>query len=345
MSPFPGTPIQVDGRTSIPQDRHGWCPLSPTAAQTTQLLVEPPWMPAVLWDRVTLTCQGLGTSSDTTWYKDGQHWGQEGPENFVVTENGSYTCDRPGTGLSPPVRVSDGPLVLQAPAQAMLEGDTVTLRCRCRREMSVTAVRFCHGDKKVRMSLLGTELSLSPLQLHHSGPYHCRGWMNSWLPLWAQSVPVTVTVHGEHPTATTLTHPQPLPMDSGSQIPLPSPSQSSSRCRCWRVPLSPSRGPPSISAASAPPAPCGPQAPSCTSSTRTGSWWGSHRGPHSSWCLLWGSPTRGITAARCTPREGPCRRAVPGSVSWCTVSAGMGTGSPHSFLGAPGPTCISPSFP
>uniref|UniRef100_A0A8D2PJU6 Ig-like domain-containing protein n=1 Tax=Zosterops lateralis melanops TaxID=1220523 RepID=A0A8D2PJU6_ZOSLA len=128
----------------------------------------------VLWDRVTLTCQGLGTSSDTTWYKDGQHWGQEGPENFVVTENGSYTCDRPGTGLSPPVRVSDGPLVLQAPAQAMLEGDTVTLRCRCRREMSVTAVRFCHGDKKVRMSLLGTELSLSPLQLHHSGPYHCR---------------------------------------------------------------------------------------------------------------------------------------------------------------------------
>uniref|UniRef100_A0A8D2PT77 Ig-like domain-containing protein n=1 Tax=Zosterops lateralis melanops TaxID=1220523 RepID=A0A8D2PT77_ZOSLA len=206
-----------------------WCPLSPTAAQTTQLLVEPPWMPAVLWDRVTLTCQGLGTSSDTTWYKDGQHWGQEGPENFVVTENGSYTCDRPGTGLSPPVRVSDGPLVLQAPAQAMLEGDTVTLRCRCRREMSVTAVRFCHGDKKVRMSLLGTELSLSPLQLHHSGPYHCRGWMNSWLPLWAQSVPVTVTVHGEHPTATTLTHPQPLPMDSGSQIPLPSPSQSSSR--------------------------------------------------------------------------------------------------------------------
>uniref|UniRef100_A0A8D2PN31 Ig-like domain-containing protein n=1 Tax=Zosterops lateralis melanops TaxID=1220523 RepID=A0A8D2PN31_ZOSLA len=206
MSPFPGTPIQVDGRTSIPQDRHGpgWCPLSPTAAQTTQLLVEPPWMPAVLWDRVTLTCQGLGTSSDTTWYKDGQHWGQEGPENFVVTENGSYTCDRPGTGLSPPVRVSDGEGRLGAPAQAMLEGDTVTLRCRCRREMSVTAVRFCHGDKKVRMSLLGTELSLSPLQLHHSGPYHCRGWMNSWLPLWAQSVPVTVTVHGEHPTYLTV---------------------------------------------------------------------------------------------------------------------------------------------
>ncbi|TRZ04795.1 hypothetical protein HGM15179_022312 [Zosterops borbonicus] len=78
----------------------------------------------------------------------------------------------------------------------MLEGDTVTLRCRCRREMSVTTVRFCHGDKEVRMYLLGTELSLSPLQLNHSGQYHCGGWMNSWLPLWAQSVPMTVTVHG-----------------------------------------------------------------------------------------------------------------------------------------------------
>ncbi|NXM58608.1 FCRL5 protein, partial [Illadopsis cleaveri] len=84
----------------------------------------------VLWDRVTLTCQGSGTAGATTWYKDGQRWGQEGPDNFLVNENGTYTCDRPGTGLSPPVRVSYGPLVLQVPARVLLEGDTVTLRCR-----------------------------------------------------------------------------------------------------------------------------------------------------------------------------------------------------------------------
>ncbi|NWH95696.1 FCGR2 protein, partial [Aegithalos caudatus] len=108
----------------------GCCPLSPTGAQTTQLLVQPPWRPAVLWDRVTLTCQGSGTARATSWYKDGQQWGQEGPEHLTVTVSGTYTCDRPGSGLSPPVRVLNDWLVLQVPTGALLEGDTVTLRCR-----------------------------------------------------------------------------------------------------------------------------------------------------------------------------------------------------------------------
>ncbi|NWZ39000.1 FCGR3 protein, partial [Brachypodius atriceps] len=108
----------------------GWCPLSPTGAQSTQLLVEPPWMPAVLWDRVTLTCQGSGTTGATTWYKDGQRWGQEGCHNFTVTESGTYMCDRPGTGLSPPVHVVNATPVLQVPARALLEGDSLTLSCR-----------------------------------------------------------------------------------------------------------------------------------------------------------------------------------------------------------------------
>ncbi|NWY22863.1 FCGR2 protein, partial [Aphelocoma coerulescens] len=108
----------------------GWCPLSPAGAQTTQLLVQPPWTPPVLWDRVTLTCQGSGTAGATTWYKDGQSWWQKGSDRFVVTERGTYQCDRPGTGLSSLVNVSNDWLVLQVPAQALLEGDTVTLRCR-----------------------------------------------------------------------------------------------------------------------------------------------------------------------------------------------------------------------
>ncbi|NXQ35718.1 FCGR2 protein, partial [Alaudala cheleensis] len=84
----------------------------------------------VRWDRVTRTCQGLGTTAATTWYKDGQRWWQEGPESLTVTESGTYMCDRAATGLSSPVRVLNDWLVLQAPAQALLEGDTVTLRCR-----------------------------------------------------------------------------------------------------------------------------------------------------------------------------------------------------------------------
>ncbi|NWZ74302.1 FCGR2 protein, partial [Acrocephalus arundinaceus] len=102
----------------------GWCPLSPTGSQTTQ----PPWTPAVLWDQVTLTCQGSGTTGATTWYKDGQRWEQEG-RDFTVTESVDYMCDRPGTGHSPPMRVINGEGVVQVLAQTLLEGDMVTLRC------------------------------------------------------------------------------------------------------------------------------------------------------------------------------------------------------------------------
>ncbi|NWW73316.1 FCGR2 protein, partial [Climacteris rufus] len=108
----------------------GWCPLSPAGAQTTQLLVQPPWTPAVLWDQVTLTCQGSGIPGATTWYKDGRNWEEEKSDHFTVTEKGSYQCHRPGSGLSPSVSVLDDWVVLQVPAPALLEGDAVTLRCR-----------------------------------------------------------------------------------------------------------------------------------------------------------------------------------------------------------------------
>uniref|UniRef100_A0A8C3MVK4 Uncharacterized protein n=1 Tax=Geospiza parvula TaxID=87175 RepID=A0A8C3MVK4_GEOPR len=178
----------------------GWCPLSPTGAQTTQLLVDPPWMPPVEWDRVTLTCQGSGTADATTWYKDGQRWWQRGPDHFAVTRSGTYTCARSRTGRSPPVTVSDDDLVLQVPAWALLEGDTVTLRCRGWRDSPITSVSFYHDGKKLDKLPDGTGLFLSPLQLNHSGSYSCRGWVKYWTKTFLWSAPVTVTVHGEHST-------------------------------------------------------------------------------------------------------------------------------------------------
>ncbi|NXS78792.1 FCRLA protein, partial [Erpornis zantholeuca] len=62
-------------------------------------------------------------------------------------------------------------LVLQVPARALLEGDTVTLRCRGWQFMSVTSVSFYREEKEVLVLGNGTELSLSPLQLNHSGRY------------------------------------------------------------------------------------------------------------------------------------------------------------------------------
>ncbi|XP_041875797.1 Fc receptor-like protein 4 isoform X3 [Corvus kubaryi] len=166
-------------------------------AQTTQLLVQPPWTPPVLWDRVTLTCQGSATAAATTWYKDGQRWWQlQGPDRFRVTESGTYQCHRPGTGRSPTVSVSDDWLVLQAPAWALLEGDTVTLRCRSWKDKPVTEVQFYRDGNDLGRSPWGTELFLSPLQLNNTGRYRCRGRVKDWMiQTLTVSEPVTVTVH------------------------------------------------------------------------------------------------------------------------------------------------------
>uniref|UniRef100_U3KDF6 Ig-like domain-containing protein n=1 Tax=Ficedula albicollis TaxID=59894 RepID=U3KDF6_FICAL len=150
----------------------GWCPLSPAGAQSTQLLVEPPWTPAVLWDRVTLTCQGSGTAGATTWYKNLRRWGQERRDSFTVTENGTYTCDKPGSGLNSPVLVSNG----EGVSHILSVGDTVTLRCRSWQDNPVTRVRFYEDERDLGESLRGTELSLSPLELHNSGRYRCGGF-------------------------------------------------------------------------------------------------------------------------------------------------------------------------
>ncbi|NXU42540.1 FCRLA protein, partial [Drymodes brunneopygia] len=90
-------------------------------------------------------------------------------------------------------------LVLQAPARALLEGDTVTLRCRVRQDNPVTGMRFYHEEKALGGPFRRTELSLSLLQLHHSGRYRCGGLLGSGMSRWHNSAPATVTVHGEHP--------------------------------------------------------------------------------------------------------------------------------------------------
>ncbi|CAN8175776.1 unnamed protein product [Coccothraustes coccothraustes] len=227
-------------------------------------------MPPVLWDRVTLTCQGSGSAGATTWYRNGQRWWQQGRDRLIVTHSGTYACHRPGSGLSPTMNISDDWLVLQVPARALLQGDTVTLRCRswednpitsvsfyheeeelgvfpngtqlslsplqlnhsgrysywlvlqvparallegdtvtlrCRswRDKPITSVSFYHEEEELGVFPNGTQLSLSPLQLNHSGRYSCKGQVGSWG--WQESAPVTVTVHVS-PRATTLQDPQ-----------------------------------------------------------------------------------------------------------------------------------------
>ncbi|XP_077048052.1 Fc receptor-like protein 6 [Agelaius phoeniceus] len=80
--------------------------------------------------------------------------------------------------------------------RALLEGDTVTLRCRRWRDNPISSVSFYHEEKKLQELRDRTELSLSPLHLQHSGRYSCGGWVKSTVSRgWEKSAAVTVTVH------------------------------------------------------------------------------------------------------------------------------------------------------
>ncbi|NXP18985.1 FCRLA protein, partial [Scytalopus superciliaris] len=85
-------------------------------------------------------------------------------------------------------------LGLQVPARHLLEGDTVTLRCRGQKDTSVTQVQFYHEGNEVG-EVRGAELSLSALQLNHSGRYRCEGWVGFGPSPWKTSELVTVTVY------------------------------------------------------------------------------------------------------------------------------------------------------
>ncbi|XP_032938483.1 low affinity immunoglobulin gamma Fc region receptor II-like [Catharus ustulatus] len=169
-------------------------------AQTPQLLVEPPWTPAVLWDRVTLTCQGSGTAGDTTWYKDGQRWWKERGNKLSVT----------GTGLSPPVTVSDDLLVLQVPARALLEGDTVTLRCRGWQNNSVTSVSFYRDGKELGTLRMGPSCPCPLCSGTTAAATTAGAWWNTGGGSSRQ--PVTVTVQVPVANATITPGPPALPV-------------------------------------------------------------------------------------------------------------------------------------
>ncbi|NXA64875.1 FCGR3 protein, partial [Mohoua ochrocephala] len=88
-------------------------------------------------------------------------------------------------------------LVLQVPAWVLLEGDTVTLRCQSWQDRSLTGVRFHLEEKDLRGPLHETELSLSPVQLHHGGRYCCGVLVYSVVSQWRELELMTVTVHSE----------------------------------------------------------------------------------------------------------------------------------------------------
>ena len=113
-------------------------------------------------------------------------------------------------------------LVLQVLAGAVVEVDMMTLCCQMWQNKPVTSVSFYRKGKELGMLRDGTELSLSPRQLNHSGHYRCKGWVTSWSSWWEKSAPVAVTVrvstpqpppqHPHSPSTGTRAHKTPSPL-------------------------------------------------------------------------------------------------------------------------------------
>ncbi|XP_075301534.1 low affinity immunoglobulin gamma Fc region receptor II-a isoform X3 [Opisthocomus hoazin] len=169
-------------------------------AQPSQLTLDPPWTPAFVGEKVTLTCGGSGAAGPTDWYVNQQLQWRAQPGRVPLSSNRrgshSYQCRSAGVGLSPPVTLSfsDDWLVLQVPARVLLEGDALPLRCRGWRDTPVTGVQFFREQEVLGGPSWGSELLLSPLQLRHSGRYRCQATVDHLLAGWQESAPVVVAV-------------------------------------------------------------------------------------------------------------------------------------------------------
>ncbi|XP_075301542.1 low affinity immunoglobulin gamma Fc region receptor II-a isoform X10 [Opisthocomus hoazin] len=79
-------------------------------AQPSQLTLDPPWTPAFVGEKVTLTCGGSGAAGPTDWYVNQQLQWRAQPGRVPLSSNRrgshSYQCRSAGVGLSPPVTLS-----------------------------------------------------------------------------------------------------------------------------------------------------------------------------------------------------------------------------------------------
>uniref|UniRef100_A0A8C8B8V9 Ig-like domain-containing protein n=1 Tax=Otus sunia TaxID=257818 RepID=A0A8C8B8V9_9STRI len=177
------------------------------AVGTNIVTLDPPWMPVFVWERVTLTCHGPGAPVPTRWFEGDRLLKLAESDRLQVSRtrrgSSSYRCQRHGAATSrvhwcilvqrdprahPRPSLADW-LVLQVPAQALLEGDTPWLRCQGWGDAKVTRVRFYREQEEL------------------GGPTREN---DSLLAGWQVSAPVAVTPEGAPLTLSCLSRLSPL---------------------------------------------------------------------------------------------------------------------------------------
>ncbi|XP_058874535.1 Fc receptor-like protein 5 [Acipenser ruthenus] len=166
----------------------------------TTLTLEPLFPEICTGETVTLRCGVKGGSAGWKylWYKDNedtpvlQTAGRSitGASYTItaaaVSDQGQYWCrgqrgDQPlYSQLSDKVilTVSDQWVILQTPLQPVIEGDSLTLRCRVRTNYTFTRIVFFKDNEEIQ-SQNNTELSVDRVSKSDEGSYKCRAMWNS----------------------------------------------------------------------------------------------------------------------------------------------------------------------
>ncbi|XP_034146299.1 obscurin-like [Esox lucius] len=156
---------------------------------------------------LSLTCDLKGKSSG--WrlmrypektLKSGcsSNWGSITGSTCTITstdtgDSGVYWCESGSGQYSNAVNitVSDGDVILESPAHLVTEGDSLTLRCKCRNQRSTNSkVDFYKDGVLIRQETTG-EMTISAVMKSDEGFYKCKSDQRDSPESW-----VTVRVHG-----------------------------------------------------------------------------------------------------------------------------------------------------
>ncbi|XP_058867974.1 high affinity immunoglobulin epsilon receptor subunit alpha-like [Acipenser ruthenus] len=178
------------------------------------LTLQPAWAQIFRGETVTLGCEVEGGSAGWRFkqYRDGreeagcsdQYSRRYGDSctisNAQNSHSGEYWCESAsGQERSNAVNltVSNQWVILQTPPQPVIEGDSLTLRCRVW-DYTATRVDF-YKENEVLQSQAGTELSVDHVSKSDEGSYKCRAeWRWDSSPYSDDSAEVRVSVRGRH---------------------------------------------------------------------------------------------------------------------------------------------------